>query len=404
MSSLWHRFLISYRRFAFAPKRVLVSTFGLTALLAVALILTGMRLYQPTSFALGGGAAGGPVVKPSDFTPLASAPAEFGALPTATISPVLAAEGNAPTTPPAATATSAMADATQSAAEALLESNAARSRLGSEEGRYLAILLLGADSRPDDEELARSDTLIVAVLDMVDPHATVISIPRDLWVPIPGYYQARVNTAYFLGEIYETSGAELARQTVSQLLNIPISHTVTIDFTGFRRLIDEMGGITIDVPETIDDWSYPDDNYGTIHLHIDAGVQAMDGDLALKYARTRHMDSDIYRAGRQQAVIRAVRQKLLEPSQIPLWPQYIRIGFDEIDTSLSLPDLFYLARYARALDDRDIEMHVIGPPLLWEGYSGNGQQVLIYNPVSLEAQVREWLAPQPASPNVPETQ
>jgi LCP family protein required for cell wall assembly len=209
-------------------------------------------------------------------------------------------------------------------------------------------------------------------------------------VAIPGYGQARINTAYFLGQL-RNNGPALAQQTVSQILGIPVNHTMTIDFGGFRKLIDAVGGVDINVPEPVDDWNYPDDTYGRFHLEIPAGFQHMDGEVALQYARSRHGSSDIERAKRQQAILQAIRAKLLTPEQLPNLPGYLVQGASEVDTSLSLPDLFYLARFVRGLDDSRIFMHVIEAPLLWNGVTADGQQVLLYDPYTLRQAVQQWL-------------
>ena len=219
---------------------------------------------------------------------------------------------------------------------------------------------------------------------------TVISIPRDLWAYIPGYGEGRINTAYFLGEM-GSGGPEVARQTVAQVLGIPITYSVVVDFDGFRQMVDAIGGVDIDVAEPIDDPLFPDDFYGTYHLTIPAGPQHMDGNLALAYVRTRHNSSDIQRAERQQALMEAVRRRLLTPEQLPALPGYLTQAASKVKTTLSLPDLFYLARLARALDSDRIHSHVLQPPLLWNGVTADGQQVLLYDPYTLQQSVQQWI-------------
>jgi LCP family protein required for cell wall assembly len=237
--------------------------------------------------------------------------------------------------------------------------------------------------------------MMVAIMDMEESNVVVISIPRDLWVNIPGYGASRINTAYFLGQVsygYGTSyGPELARQVASQVLGIPIGYTITVDFDGFRKLVDMIGGIEIDVPVAINDPLYPDENYGTFQLIIPEGRQEMDGERALQYARTRHGNSDFDRAKRQQAVLDAVRDRLLQPEQLPHLPEYLWAARDEVETTLSLPDLFYIARFLRSLERQQIHMHVIEAPLLWNGITADGSQVLLYDPYTLQQAVQQWL-------------
>nr|MBA3532254.1 LCP family protein [Ardenticatenales bacterium] len=139
------------------------------------------------------------------------------------------------------------------------------------------ILLLGTDGRDEEDGPPRTDLIMLLLLNRAEQRATLISIPRDLWVPIPGYGEGKINTAYFLGSL-DDQATTLTRATVEQLSGLPVHHIVEVDFNGFRTLVDEMGGIEIVVPEPIDDPEYPDGNYGTLHLQIPAGKQQMDGE------------------------------------------------------------------------------------------------------------------------------
>ncbi len=424
--SVWHwlvRVYGGFVRLAMAPRRVL---FGFTLgglTLALGLVLTGAMLYQPETFVMAASqpAAAAPAM-PANFTPLASPPPAFAPqLATASATPALASppaatpalapltptgtappaplltpRGAAPSLPlltPTATEPVAPPPGRGPSAGASLDAILAKEAEGSglEERRWVSILLMGTDARPDEGVASRTDTLIVAILDMEAASVTLISIPRDLWVYIPGYGESRINTAYFLGQ-FENNGAELARQTVSGTLGIPINYTMTLDFSGFHRLVDAIGGIAINVPTAIDDWAYPDENYGTFHLEIPAGPQRMDGERTLQYARTRHGNSDFDRSARQQAIIHAIRRQLLKPEQLPRLPGYLMQGASEVSTTLTLPDLFYVARFLRTLEGERIFTHIIEPPLLWGGVTADGQQVLLYDPYSLQQAIQGWLA------------
>ncbi|MDQ4075577.1 MAG: LCP family protein [Chloroflexota bacterium] len=387
-----------FTQFALAPRRVLYSWLlgGLSS--ALMLILVGMLLHQPDSFAM---AATLPVtsapVIPADFTPVASPPPAFAKHVTQQDTPPLNADVphevraiGAESTMQATIAVrpSPTSISTPVSLDALLSEKSEGNTLA--QTRWVSILLMGTDARPDAGDMSRTDSMMVAFIDLTTPYVVLISIPRDLWVVIPGYGQARINTAYFLGQL-QSEGSEVARETVSQLLGIPIAHTMTIDFGGFRRLVDAIGGLDIDVPTAIDDPFYPDDSYGTFRLVIPEGMQHMDGERALQYARTRHGGSDLERARRQQAVLEAIRAKLLTPEQLPHLPNYLLQGASEVHTTLSLPDLFYLARFLSSLERDQVAMHVIEPPLLWDGFTADGQQVLLYDPYSLQQTVQSWL-------------
>src|SRR5207253_1967573 len=122
-------------------------------------------------------------------------------------------------------------------------------------------------------------------------------------------------------------GQALAIRTLSQFFNVPIDYYIAINFQGFEKVVDSVGGVDIDVPYSIDDYSYPTDEqgdlYGTVHVHFDAGLQHMDGHTALEYARTRHADNDFARSKRQLQIILAVRQKAMALDLIPSVPTLI---------------------------------------------------------------------------------
>ncbi len=266
-----------------------------------------------------------------------------------------------------------------------------RSRLDNAD--QINILLLGTDGRDEEDGPPRTDLMMLLLLDRAAPRATIISIPRDLWVPIPGYGEGKINTAFFLGSL-EDSGQELAKETVEELFGIRITHTVQVNFNGFREVVDELGGIELTVPETIDDPEYPDGNYGTLHLHIPAGRQQMDGETALRYARTRHGGVDQDRSERQQAVMLAIRKKALEPSQLARAPFLLRTAYRTVESTLSLSDFFALARLGRSLEQRDISLHTLQADgeLVWPVITWNGQDALMYDRATLYRVVQGWMA------------
>jgi polyisoprenyl-teichoic acid--peptidoglycan teichoic acid transferase len=181
----------------------------------------------------------------------------------------------------------------------------------------ITLLLLGVDQRPDDPSPLLTDTMIVVTVEPDTNQVGMISLPRDLFVPIPGYdYSGKINTAHSIGEInkYPGGGGALAKKTVSEFLGYPIDYYVTLNFDGFVRAIDAIGGIDVVVPKTIHDVEYPTIDYGYQTFHIEAGPQQLDGETALKYVRTRKSpgDGDIQRAQRQQQVLLAVKDKLIE--------------------------------------------------------------------------------------------
>jgi polyisoprenyl-teichoic acid--peptidoglycan teichoic acid transferase len=188
------------------------------------------------------------------------------------------------------------------------------------------LLIIGVDERPDNpEEGVRADTLILTRLDAGSRRAALLSIPRDTQVDVLDIGTTKINVAYGQGyaraqELYgseaspQQGGMALAGQTVEGFLAMPnrglrVDYTAQINFAGFVGLIDALGGVTIDVPKQIIDTEYPTPDFGITTVIFEPGVQQMDGERALIYARTRHSDSDFGRAQRQQQVISAMVAK-----------------------------------------------------------------------------------------------
>ena len=223
------------------------------------------------------------------------------------------------------------------------------------------VLLLGIDKRPN-EAISRTDTMILITVDPNAKTAGMLSIPRDLWVSIPGYDEDRINKAYYLGDLneYPGGGAALAMKTVQYNLGVPVHFYAQIDFQGFRDIVDTLDGIEINVPQTIDDPNYPDSNYGYDPFYIEAGLQTLTGYDALRYARTRATPgSDFSRARRQQQVLLALRDKALRIGIIPKIPELWNTMSGTVETDLQLVDILELAQLADEIEVGDIQTGVI---------------------------------------------
>ncbi|HEU5101960.1 MAG TPA: LCP family protein [Roseiflexaceae bacterium] len=179
-------------------------------------------------------------------------------------------------------------------------------------GGPVTVLLLGTDERPGETGPSRSDAIIIARIDPRGGRIALLSLPRDLWVDIPGYGSSRINAAHSWGMYYNDpeGGMGLARRTVSNLLGIPIDYTIQINFQSFIGAIDTLGGITVDVTKELYDDEFPTMDYGYTIAHFLPGPQQMDGATALMYSRIRHPDSDIERTRRQQAVVVAAIDRI----------------------------------------------------------------------------------------------
>jgi len=198
-------------------------------------------------------------------------------------------------------------------------------------GDAITVLLLGSDERPGETDPARTDAIIIARIDPHSGRVALASLPRDLWVTIPGYGQARINAANVWGIIYNDpdGGLGLARKTVSNLLGIPIDYTIHINFQGFIGAIDALGGVTVNVPKELYDDQFPTMDYGYTVAHFLPGPQQMDGATALMYSRIRHPDSDFERMRRQQAVVIAALTRIREQN-----PLHSLKGLEDVTAAL----------------------------------------------------------------------
>lgn len=264
------------------------------------------------------------------------------------------------------------------------------------DARAMTVLLLGVDARPGEGLRARSDALMLARIDPQQGTATLLSMPRDMWVSIPGYGQSKVNSAFFYGESAQPGGGlALAKQTIGGAFNVQVDHAVVIDFAGFRSLIDALGGITVDVPKEIYDGQFPTDDYGYMVAHFEAGPQQMDGARALVYARTRHPDSDFERIKRQQLVLVGIANRLKERGT---WQNLHEADMltaaltPYIQTDMP-PDLVLSMLWSmRDIDTTGVRRLTVDGSMLWET-SVNGAYALVPPDGTLQALGQQLLQP-----------
>jgi len=238
----------------------------------------------------------------------------------------------------------------------------------------VTVLVMGLDYRDwlAGEGAPRTDSMILLTIDPVSRTEGMLSIPRDLWVNIPGGYgYGRINTAYSIGEgnklpasgKYPGGGPGLAMKTVEELLGVPIDYYAQIDFSAFVQFVDEIGGVKIDVPQKIEIDPLGDNNNKTLK----PGVQTLPGDLALAYARARHTEGgDFDRAQRQQQVILAIRHQIVSfdmlPTLITKSPALYKELSAGVHTNLSLEQVIQLAWLAQQIPEDRIKKGIIAPP------------------------------------------
>jgi LCP family protein required for cell wall assembly len=270
------------------------------------------------------------------------------------------------------------------------------------------VLLLGSDTRASEGDSGNTDTMILLNFDPQSQSAGLLSMPRDLWVPIPGFgYETRINTAYALGETYnfDGGGPQLAKNTVSSFIGQPVQYYARVNFQGFVELIDLIGGVDVVVPLTIHDENYPTDDYLVTTFHLDAGLQHLDGETALKYVRTRNIDDDYARAGRQQQVINAVFKKVLRarmlPTLLPKLPLLLTTLHSNIQTDMPLSLMLDLANFASANSDEiPIRKLVLDNRFGEETYSEEGAWILRPDRTLVRAALDDFFAPPTATSNV----
>lgn len=252
------------------------------------------------------------------------------------------------------------------------------------------VLLIGLDHRSweagNGPPLA--DTLILVTLDPQSQTAGMLSIPRDLWVNLPGMGYHKINQAYQYGEAndVEGGGPGLTIQTVERLLEIDIHFYAQVDFGAFVRMIDELEGVKLNVPEEITIDPLGDNNSVTLQ----PGVQTLPGDLALAYARARNTaGSDFDRAQRQQQVILAVRERVISFQMLPTLIAKAPVLYYElaqgVRTNLSLQQIVNLAWIAQQFPAGNIRQAVIGPDQVDFSTSADGMSILLPIPEEIFA-------------------
>ncbi len=254
-------------------------------------------------------------------------------------------------------------------------------KLQGEDADRINILLLGRGGEGHEGPFL-TDTIMVASVKPSENKVALLSIPRDLLVPLPKVGWRKINSANAFGELESPGrGADYTRTVLEGLLGLDIPYYVRVDFDGFRSVIDSVGGVDIHVDRTFTDHTYPTKNYGVQMVSFKEGWLTMSGDDALKFARSRHGSngegSDFARAKRQQKVITALKDKLLSvktfrnPSTVANTMAALQ---SNIATNLQLGEILRLARTAQEVDRTGI-MHKIvdnsiSSPLVDSTYGG----------------------------------
>lgn len=245
-------------------------------------------------------------------------------------------------------------------------------------------LLIGSDRRPYGSS-HRTDTLLIAIVWYREGQVSLISIPRDTWLYIPTVGMQRINTAYQSGISggYPGGGMGLLKDTILQNFGIRIDHTAMVEFDGFRRIVDTLGGIDVPVACPYTDWrlispGLDENNENNWWLYtVGPGQVHMDGDLALWYARSRSKSNDFDRGRRQQEVIRTLFQKALQTNTFSKIPQLYNDFSSTVITDMGLGDMLNLAPYAINFTNANIRSYYIRPPYVTSWITPGGASVLL---------------------------
>lgn len=215
----------------------------------------------------------------------------------------------------------------------------------------LNLLILGSDENRDNQKRiytkrTRSDTIMLVHFDFVNRSISVLSIPRDTRVHIPGHGVHKINSAMALG------GPELTADTLREWLGVRVDHYAVIYYNVFRRAVDLLGGVNVYVDKPL----HYDDNWGDLHVHLEPGWHRLNGEQALGYVRIRNVDNDLGRIERQQKFLAALKEHFRHPSTYLRLPQLLDAVDENLRSSLSYGQMLALAWFAKSVPAQRIEM------------------------------------------------
>ncbi|MBX3012122.1 MAG: LCP family protein [Caldilineaceae bacterium] len=268
----------------------------------------------------------------------------------------------APLQPSAAAPTTAVAATT---AVAVTSAGTATTAAMTEEtlplARTLNILILGSDRLPNTPNW-RTDVMMVVALDFDAQRIGVLSIPRDLYLDaIPKHQPNKMNVLDYLGERDEPNGGgpKLIKQMIQERMGLTIHHYLRFDFNSFQAVVNALGGVKIDI----------DCRYVDAVINLQPGEQRLTGEQALRYVRSRSTGGDLDRARRQQRIVWAVRNQVLEENLLPRLPALYQSLAGSIQTDIGLVTALRVARFVLGINPDNVHSFVIAPPqLVTEGW------------------------------------
>ena len=228
------------------------------------------------------------------------------------------------------------------------------------------LLILGSDQRLGDVGF-RTDTIILVLLNTENKTASMVSFPRDLYVPIPGYSYQRINTAMFYG------GFDTIALTLQSNFGLRPDYYILVNFQAFEKIIDTLGGVDVDVSQPFSDRYLTNKN-----KQIPVGTVHMDSSLALWYARSRQTSNDFDRARRQQEVLYAIGDRLISLETVEKAKDLYKILSENVTTNLKWSDIKPLLPTAFNIrKPSQVNRFVIGPGQVYDWITPGGAMVLI---------------------------
>jgi len=247
----------------------------------------------------------------------------------------------------------------------------------------VTVLVIGLDYRDWEagEGAPRSDTMILLTVDPLTKTAGMLTIPRDLWVNIPGYGYGKINTAYSLGEgnNLPDGGPGLAMKTIENVIGVDIQYYAQVDFRTFEILIDTIGGIKVEVTQAIE---LDPIGGGDDHVILQPGRYTLPGNLALAYARNRHTgDDDVGRSRRQLEVIMGIQERVTNPGYFPTLITQAPTLYNELSagvtTNMLFDDAMRMGMLVREIPPENIQPGIIDYSMVLIGKSPDGLDILI---------------------------
>ena len=238
------------------------------------------------------------------------------------------------------------------------------------------ILLIGIDARPKEGNLGRTDTMILATYQPLRPYVGLLSIPRDLWVNVPGYGENRINTAHFFAEAAKAgSGPAAAMDVVHQNFGVDVAYYVRLHFNGLKDIVDALGGVDVTLPTDMSGYKA-----GTYHLN---------GTEALALVRDRETSDDFFRMSRGQLFIKSILKQALNPINWPRLPAVFLAASQTVDTNLPVWQWPRLAFAILRVGPQGIDARIISREMVTPFVTSGGADVLqpkwgAINPVLME--------------------